>query len=268
MPTETLDYWLQQLLRYGTRLLIALVLIVIGLQLARWAARAVGAALIARHIDRLLADFVRSSIVAVGIVVVVLASLQLAGIPTASFLAVLGTAGLAIGLALKDSLAQLASGVQLMVLRPFRAGDQVTVAGQEGHVQSVRLFQTVLLSPDNRLITLPNTLIVNQAIVNASRCDKRRIDVSLALSIDTPLPRVVEAIAPVLQRPPLLREPAPLVAASDLSDKGVQLMIQAWAPRQDLATARSALIEALQKALADAGVRPLGPPAPPLPAHG
>jgi small-conductance mechanosensitive channel len=225
----------------------------------------VGSAMLARHIDRLLADFVRSAIVAIGLVVVVLASLQLAGIPTASFLAVLGTAGLAIGLALKDSLAQLASGVQLMVLRPFRAGDQVTVAGQEGRVQAVRLFQTVLLSPDNRLITLPNTLIVNQAIVNASRCDKRRIDVSLMLSIDTPLPRVVEAIGPVLERAPLLSEPAASVMASDLSDKGVQLVVQAWAAREDLVLARSTLIEALQRALAEAGVRPLGPPAPPLP---
>lgn len=266
MPTQTIDLWIQQLFRYGVRLLVALFLVIVGLQVARWAARVVGNAMVARHIDRLLADFVRSAIVAVGLVVIILASLQLTGIPTASFLAVMGTAGLAIGLALKDSLSHLAAGVLLMVLRPFRAGDHVTAANQEGVVESVRLFQTTIRSPDNRLITLPNGSITNQAIVNASRCDTRRIDVTLLISIDTPLANVLAAVEPVLRSDALLEDPAPSIAITDLSDKGVQLSVHVWTDRSTLTTARSTFLQALQTALAHAGIRPLGPVAPVVPA--
>jgi len=266
LPIHAVDLWLQQASRYGLRLLVALLLILAGMQLARWAARAVGSALLARHIDRLLAEFVRSTIVAVGVVVVVLAALQLTGIPTASFLAVLGTAGLAIGLALKDSLSQLAAGVQLMVLRPFRAGDQVTVAGQEGRVQSVRLFQTILLSPDNRHITLPNAAIVTQPIVNASRCERRRIDLAILLSIDTPLAAAIAALQPVLARAGFLADPAPRIAAADISDKGILLQVQVWTPSEAFAEARARLVAEVQAAFAAAGIRPIGPPAPALPA--
>lgn len=172
--------------------------------------------LLARGIDRLLADFVATSISAVGAVVVVLAPFQMTGIPTSPFLAVLGTAGRAVGLALKASPAQLASGLMLIVLRPFHAGESVTVAGLEGTVESVHPVQTVLRTADNRPVTLPNSSIAAQPIANASRCATRRADLNIWISPETP---VAEALAALKREvgadARILSDPAPYVAAGD-----------------------------------------------------
>jgi small-conductance mechanosensitive channel len=257
--------WQDDVVRYGLRFALALLLILAGLWLARRLARAVQSRLLARRIDRLLADFVATAISAVGAIVIVLAAFQMTGIPTGSFLAVLGTAGLAVGLALKDSLAQLASGVMLIVLRPFHAGEAVTAAGQEGTVESVHLFQTVLRTADNRLVTLPNSSITAQPIVNASRCATRRADLNLWISPETPVAEAVEALkrqAGADAR--ILRDPAPYVAAGDLGERGLLLVVQVWAKAAELGGVKSDLIERVQGALDAIGARPIGPAQPQL----
>jgi len=263
MPPEVLDAWKDDVGRYGLRFAIALLLVLVGLHLARRLARLVASRLLLRQVDRLLADFVATAISTAGAIVVVVAAFQLAGVPTSSFLAVLGTAGLAVGLALKDSLAQLAAGVMLMVLRPFRAGEYVLAGGQEGTVESVRLFQTVLRAADNRLITLPNGSITAQPIVNVSRCATRRADLNIWVSPEAPLAAALAALREAVEADARsLREPKPYVAAGDLGERGLLLMVQVWATAAELGSVKSDLIGRVQPALERAGARPIGPAQP------
>lgn len=257
-----LDHWRDELARYGARLAVALLLIAVGLHLARRFARTLGNRLLRRDVDRLFADFVATALSATGAVVVVLAAFQLAGIPTSSFLAALGTAGLAIGLALKDSLWQLAAGVVLMVLRPFRAGEYVAAAGQ-GTVESVHLFQTVLRTADNRKITLPNGAIASQPVVNASRCATRRVDLNLWVAPDA---RVADALAALREAVAgdarILEKPGPVVTAGDLGERGLLPVVQVWARAADPGNVKPDLIDRVQRALDGIGVRLVGPSRP------
>ncbi|MBO9662876.1 mechanosensitive ion channel domain-containing protein [Dokdonella sp.] len=261
--TTLLDKWTDELGHFGLRIAIALLLVVVGVALARRAARALERRLLLRRIDRLLADFIATALSTAGAIMVAIAALQLAGIPTSSFLAALGAAGLAIGLALKDSLAQLAAGVMLMVLRPFRAGEYVVAAGQEGTIESVHLFQTVLRAADNRMITLPNGSITAQPIVNVSRCPTRRVDLNLWVAPDTEVTRALDTLRGAIggdRR--ILEQPAPVVLAGDLGERGLLLLVQIWARATDLGSVKSDLIGRIQLALEDSGVRLLGPSQP------
>lgn len=264
MDVATLvDRWLDEIGRYGLRVAIALLLILVGLQVARRLARVLERRLLARRIDRLLADFAGTALSVGGAIVVVVAALQMVGIPTSSFLAALGAAGLAIGLALKDSLAQLAAGVVLMVLRPFRAGEYVVAAGQEGTIESVHLFQTVLRAADNRMITLPNGSITAQPIINVSRCATRRADLNLWVAPDSKVADALAALrAAVGGDARILEKPSPVILAGDLGERGLLLLVQVWANAADLGGVKSELIGRVQLALDEAGVRLVGPSQP------
>lgn len=263
MELTTLDRWVDELGRYGLRVAVALLLVVVGVMLARRIARALERRLLLRRIDRLLADFIATTLSIAGAIVVAIAALQLAGIPTSSFLAALGAAGLAVGLALKDSLAQLAAGVMLMVLRPFRAGEYVVAAGQEGAIESVHLFQTVLRAADNRMITLPNGSITGQPIINVSRCATRRADLNLWVAPDTDVARALDTLRGAVGGDArILAQPAPVVLAGDLGERGLLLLVQVWAKAAELGSVKSDLIGRIQLALEDGGVRLLGPSQP------
>lgn len=257
------DHGLEQISRYGLRVAFALLVIVVGVQLARRLARVLERRLLAGRIDRLLADFAATALTVGGAILVAVAALQMVGIPTSSFLAALGAAGLAIGLALKDSLAQLAAGVVLMVLRPFRAGEYVVAAGQEGTIESVHLFQTVLRAADNRMITLPNGSITAQPIINVSRCPTRRADLNLWVASDTDVAAALAALRGVVAGDARIFDtPAPLVLAGDLGERGLLLLVQVWARAADLGGVKSDLIGRVQRALDQAGIRLVGPSQP------
>lgn len=257
------DHGLEQISRYGLRVAFALLVIVVGVQLARRLARVLERRLLARRIDRLLADFAATALTVGGAILVAVAALQMVGIPTSSFLAALGAAGLAIGLALKDSLAQLAAGVVLMVLRPFRAGEYVVAAGQEGTIESVHLFQTVLRAADNRMITLPNGSITAQPIINVSRCPTRRADLNLWVASDTDVAAALAALrGAVAGDARIFDTPAPLVLAGDLGERGLLLLVQVWVRAADLGGVKSDLVGRVQRALDQAGIRLVGPSQP------
>ena len=159
LDVDKLTAWAQT---QGLTLLSALAILLIGLWLAKWLSRALERVMTRANMEVTLRGFLRNIAYAAMMVVVVVAALQQVGVPMTSVLAVLGAAGLAIGLALKDSLSNIASGVMLIVLRPFRAGDYVQAAGVEGTVEQIRVFQTRLRTIDNRVIVLPNSLITTR----------------------------------------------------------------------------------------------------------
>ncbi|MGI9257855.1 MAG: mechanosensitive ion channel family protein [Gammaproteobacteria bacterium] len=243
------------LLDWGLRLLAAILIFVIG----RWIAKALAAwfrrTAKQADADPTLIRFLTSLIYIILMVLVVLTALSSLGINTTNFLAVFGAAGLAIGLALKDSLSNFAAGVMLVFFRPFKAGDYIEAAGIAGSVQSIRIFNTVLKTPDNRVITVPNSLVYADPITNYSAEDKRRIDLVIGVGYDDDIPRAKALIQGVLsQEDRILDDPAPALLLLELGESSVDIAVRPWVEAADYWAVRGDLLERIKQALEGAGL--------------
>lgn len=251
---QHIDWW-QLLETWGLKLLGAVVIFLVGRWLARRLTGALERVLGRAKVDGTLIGFLHNVTYATLLVLVIMTSLAALDVPTTSMFAVLGAAGLAVGLALKDSLSNIAAGVMLIVLRPFRDGDAVQVAGQEGSVEEIRIFQTRLRTADNRLIVLPNSAITTAAIINNTARPQRRIDVSVTIGIGDDLARarsiLLDSAASVAT---LLKDPAPLVQVGDLGDSIIKLNLFVWVATADYGDARSKLLETVRSRLSQAGL--------------
>ena len=237
--------------RFGVALAVA----AIGFWLSKLLSRAVDRVLLRFGVEQTLRDFLRGLVHAIGVVVIAVAALDALGVPTTSLLAVLGAAGLAIGLALKDSLSNIASGVMLIVLRPFRAGDAVLVAGTEGIVEQVRIFQTVLRTPQNHDVILPNSQITSAPIINYTARSQRRIDLTVGVGYGDDIGTARSVLLGLATaHAQVLDEPAADVLVSNLGESSVDLTLRAWVGTPDYITARSDLIEAIHRDFTRAGV--------------
>lgn len=221
-------------LAWGGKLLVSLLILLIGWWIARRVAAASQRVLMRGGADPLLGNFLRNLVFVLLIAVVIVGALDRVGVPTASLLAALGAAGLAIGLALQGSLSNLAAGVLLMVFRPFRVGDYVQTAGVGGTVRTVSLMHTVLHSPDNCEIVVPNGKILGDAIVNYSALDKRRIDLVIGIGYGDDIGKAIAIVNGALADDNrVLTEPAPVVAVLELADSSVNLAIRPWCASPD-----------------------------------
>lgn len=239
----------------GLELLAALAVLLIGLWLAKWLTRTLERAMTRANMEVTLRGFLRNIAYAAMVVVVVVAALQQVGVPMTSVLAVLGAAGLAIGLALKDSLSNIASGVMLIVLRPFRAGDYVQAAGVEGTVEQIRVFQTRLRTIDNRVIVLPNSLITTAVIVNFTANPKRRIDLTVGVGYDDDLKTAKETLLALAKaHANVLADPSPEVLVTALAESSVNLELRAWVKTDQLLRTKSDLTEAIRNDLIGKGL--------------
>jgi small-conductance mechanosensitive channel len=242
---ERID-WLVVLEQWGLRLGAALLLLVAGLWLARILSAALERALARANVDPMLRSFLRNIAYFAGVIVVGVAALTQLGVPPASLIAVLGAAGLAIGLALKDSLANFASGVMLILLRPFRAGDFVQIAGLEGEIEQVRVFQTQMRTIDNRVIVLPNSQITTAPIINFTARPRRRIDLTVGIDYDDDLQQAKALLLSVAAaNPRVLSDPASDVLVSALAESSVNLVLRVWVSTPDVLAAKSELLEAI-----------------------
>ncbi|HWS78334.1 MAG TPA: mechanosensitive ion channel domain-containing protein, partial [Thermomonas sp.] len=247
--------WLQLLEAWGLRLLAAVAIFVVGRWLARRLGNGLDRVMGRAGVDTTLGGFLRNIAYAVMLVLVIMTALTAVGVPTTSMFAVLGAAGLAVGLALKDSLSNIASGVMLIVLRPFRAGDHVIAAGQEGVVLEIRVFQTRLRAVDHRVIILPNSEITTAPIINYSSLPQRRFDVTVGVGYDDNLQQAREVLLRIATDEPLvLDEPAPVVRVLNLGESSVDLVLQAFAANGDFIEARSRVVEAVRNQLIGHGL--------------
>lgn len=247
--------WAGLLTGWGLRLAGVLAIVLVGLWLVRWSMRLLGGVFRRTGTDTMLAQFLLNVGRAALLVVVGVVALDRLGVPTTSLLAVLGAAGLAVGLALRDSLSNIASGVMLIMLRPFRAGDVVQIAGQEGFVEQVRIFQTVLRTFTNHEITLPNSQITASPIVNFTARGQRRIDIPVGISYEADIARAREVLLAVARgHGKVLDDPPCEVMVIDLGDNSVGLSLRAWVKTPDFAPTRSDLVEAVHRELGRAGI--------------
>lgn len=247
--------WLQLLETWGLRLLAAIVIFVVGRWLARRLSTGLDRVMERAGVDATLGGFLRNIAYAIMLVLVIMTALTAIGIPTTSMFAVLGAAGLAVGLALKDSLSNIASGVMLIVLRPFRAGDHVVAAGQEGTVLEIRVFQTRLRAFDHRVVILPNSQITTAPIINYSALPQRRFEVSVGVGYDDDLQQARAVLLQIAHDEALvLDEPEPVARVVNLGESSVDLVLHAFANNADFVEARSRVIEAVRNELIGHGL--------------
>lgn len=198
----------------------------------------------ARHVDLALRGFIKAVLSTVFTIIVILAAVQQLGLNVTSLLAVLGAAGLAIGLALKDSLSNFAAGVMLIFFRPFRIGDWVEAAGVSGEIEGITIFHTLMNSGDNKQIIVPNAKIYEGTITNYSTKPTRRIDLVIGVGYSDDLKQAKALIVSVMAADPrIMTEPAPLVAVDELADSSVNFVVRPWVAKGDYWSVRRGLIE-------------------------
>ncbi len=234
---------------------IALAIFFVGKIIARILANVVQGAMRRAKTDELLVGFIGNITYAVLLIAVVLAAVDSLGVNVTSLLAILGAAGLAVGLALKDSLANFAAGVMIIIFRPFKVGDWIEAAGASGTVDQIGLFATMLHSGDNQRIMVPNDSIINGNIVNTNALPTRRIDLIFGISYDDDIARAKEIIRAVLDADErILDDPAPVVRVGELADSSVNLQVRPWVKTEDYWPARTELLEIVKIKFDEAGI--------------
>ena len=179
---------------------------------------------------------------------VVISAVQKLGVPTTSFVAVVGAAGLAIGFALQGSLANFAAGVMVIIFRPFKAGDFVEAGGVSGTVEEVQIFATVLKTPDNKRVILPNSAITCGTITNYSTNDTRRVDLVFGIGYGDDIKKAKTVLEDILaQDARVLKDPAPTVAVSELADSSVNIVVRPWVKTPDYWSVHCDVTEAVKQ---------------------
>lgn len=245
----------ERVAHFGLRLAGAIVLLVVGVWIIGRLANLLRRGLQRGHLDPTLIGFLRNGIYGVLIVLLVVSLLQLVGLPSASLIAAVGAAGLAIGLALQSSLSNLAWGVLLIVFRPFRVGDFVQFGSIMGTVERVDLMQTYLTMPDNREAIVPNAKVGGDAIINYNRLGQRRFEISVGIGYSDDIGRAMAIVRGLFEADPrILKDPAPGVWVASLDASAVQLVIRAWTHVSDLWEAQTALTRAVKETFDAEGI--------------
>lgn len=245
----------QLALDWGLKVLGAMVVLIVTWIVASWLRRIVNRALNRPRVDqtfgRFLGNLVRWLVIAIGMVT----CLGVFGVNTTSLAAMFGAAGLAVGLALQGSLTNLAAGVMLLMLRPFKVGDYIKVAGVEGSVYEVELFTLKINGPDNRRIILPNSQVFSSVIENFTHNAHRRADIAVGIDYAADTGRTREVLLrSVKSVSGVLTDPPPEVFLNDLGASSVNWRVSGWCPAQDLGTVKQAICEAIKRDLEAANI--------------
>jgi len=240
---------------YGIKIVGAIVILILGRIVA-----GIGRKLVRRGLEKTKTDpsivlFVSGLIHVLILTFAVLAALAKFGIQTASFVAVLGAAGFAIGFALQGSLANFAAGVLILVLRPYRVGDFIDGAGVAGSVKEIQLFTTVLATPDNVKLIVPNSKLFGDVIKNVTGFDTRRIDLVIGIGYSSDIQKAYDVIMELTKQDKrILQEPAPQIAVSELADSSVNMVVRPWVNRDDYWAVRFDFIRKVKEAFDANGI--------------
>lgn len=247
--------WRALALTVGVKLLGALLILFVGLRLVKWISGLAERGLTRARVEPTAVQFLRKVAYVVLLVVLLLAVLQVVGVPMTSMIAVLGAAGLAIGLALKDSLSNIASGVMLVTLKPFKVDDIVTINGESGKVESVSIFQTRLRGADNQTIVLPNSLITSDSIINLTPDVMRRIELVIGIGYGDDIATARAVALEIMHADArVLAEPQPDVLVYALADNSVNLGIRCHVGNADYFGTKCDLIERIKNGFDRAGI--------------
>lgn len=219
---------------YGLKVIAAIAILFIG-RIAAIAVRSFIRRLLQKsQVDETLVSFIASVSYVAMMAFIIIAALGQLGVQTASFVAVLGAAGLAVGLALQGSLANFAAGVLMIMFKPFKIGDYIEAGGASGTVEQIGIFTTELKSPDNRKVIVPNAKITGDNIVNYTAKDQRRLDIVAGVSYSADLDKVRKVLGEILADDDrILRDPAPTIGVLELADSSVNFAVRPWTKTSD-----------------------------------
>lgn len=240
---------------YGMKILVAVLIFFIGKKIAKWISNMTQSTMIKKQVDPALQHFISSLVYYALLAFVVIAALGQLGIQTASFVAIIGAAGLAIGLALQGSLANFAAGFLILIFRPFKIGDFVEVAGTAGVVQKIQIFTTELTTPDNKLIIIPNSSVTGGNITNFSAMDTRRVDLVFGIGYGDDIDKAKALIQSIVEADDrILKEPAVTIAVSELADSSVNFVVRPWVKASDFWGVYFGLTETVKKRFDEEGI--------------
>lgn len=242
-------------IQYMVNIVTAISIMIIGRWIVKKVARSVALVLKQRKLDQAVVDFIENMVRYTLFAIVLIAALGRLGVETTSIVAVIGAAGLAIGLALQGSLSNFAAGVLIVTTRPFKSGDYVALAGVEGAVSSIQLFSTVLTTVDNKMIVVPNGSVISSPLTNYTRYDKRRIDFIISVSYKADLKQTKQILTDVVMNDPrVLLDPAPIVAVVALADSSINFAVRPWVNTADYWTVYFDLLQSFVEELDKHGI--------------
>jgi small conductance mechanosensitive channel len=242
-------------LTYGTQLVMALAIFFIG----KWIARAISNAIVRgmdkKNVDTTLSKFIGSLTYTALFAFVIIAALGQLGIQTASFVAIVGAAGLAVGFALQGSLSNFAAGILLILFRPIRAGDFVEAAGEAGVIEEVGIFATLMKTGDNKVITIPNSGIMGGNITNYSVKPTRRIDMVVGIAYDADIRKAKQILQDIMDKDErVLADPAVTIGVAELADSSVNFVVRPWVNAADYWPTKFDLLETIKYRFDEEGV--------------
>ena len=241
---------------YSISFVFALLIFFIGKWISKSVVKILGKALRkVGGVDETLVKFLENIVYYALLTVVIIAALNKLGIATTSFLAILGAAGLAVGLALKDSLGNFASGVMIVLFKPFKAGDSVVAAGVSGTVTEVTIFNTVFLTADNQKIIVPNSSITSGSITNVNANNTRRVDIVVAISYEDSIKNAKDVLTNIINsNPKVLKDKGFGISVTDLAETSVKLGVNVWAKSSDYGFLKAELLEEIKIKFDEVGI--------------
>ncbi|MBN1350805.1 mechanosensitive ion channel [candidate division KSB1 bacterium] len=228
------DEAIKLLMTYGPKLLLAIITLIVGLWVIKLIVRGLKKVLEARNVDSSLRGFLASISGVLLKIMLVISVASMVGIDVVSFVALLGAAGLAIGMALSGNLSNFAGGVLILLFKPFKVGDFIDAQGHTGVVIEVQVFHTILKTPDNKTIIIPNGALSNGSITNFSTEPTRRVDFSFGIGYGDDIRKAKDVLNRLIQDDErILADPEPMVAVSELADSSVNLVVRVWSKSAD-----------------------------------
>jgi len=219
---------------YGLRVVAAIIILIVGRWIAKALRNLIKRVMKKKDVEPTIVSFVGSLAYVTILVFVVIAAINQLGVQTTSFIAVIGAAGLAIGLALQGSLANFAAGFLLILFRPFKVGDYIEGAGVAGAVEQIQVFVTQLKTPDNKTVIIPNAKLTGDNIINYSAKESRRVDMVFGVSYDAELTKVRDILKDMLSKDDrVLKDPAPTIGVLELADSSVNFAVRPWVKTAD-----------------------------------
>ncbi len=243
------------LIQYGVNIVSAILILIIGNMIVKGVAGSVAKVLQKKEMDKAVIEFIHGLVRYVLFVIVLIAALGRVGVETASVVAVIGAAGLAVGLALQGSLSNFAAGVLIVGFRPFKSGDYVEVSGVAGSVESIQIFQTILRTPDNKMVAVPNGAIIGGAITNYSRHATRRVDLVIGVSYNSDLKKTKQVIREALEKDSrILKDPDMTIGVTALADSSVNFVVRPWCKTEDYWNVYFDSMQSIKEALDENGI--------------
>lgn len=253
--SEVFETYLHEILDFGISVIIAIIILVIGKVIIKLICNFLNRCFERSSLEMSISKFLLSAIKIVLYIILIIILCETIGIKTTSFVAILGSAGLAVGLSLQGSLSNFAGGVLILITKPFVIGDYIISSPGEGVVDRIDIFYTTLITFDNKKVMIPNGTLSDEPVTNLSAFPKRRVDIFIGISYDSDIKKAREIILELIEKHPLVLDDGEnMVAVTELGDNQVNLCVKAWTNTEDYWTVKYDLNEQIKNAFDEAGI--------------